>query len=85
MLFNKRTIQYISSSMEAVASCMFTHNVGVTIILFCLVISVGSQTFWWQYSYVSFIIVDYTFTGQGSWYYTYGSYMQLNKRLLPLL
>ena len=66
MLFNKYTIQSISSSMEAVASCMFTHNVGVTIILLCLVISVGSQTFWWQSSYVSFIIVDCTFTGQGS-------------------
>ena len=45
MLFNKYTIQCTSSSMEAVASCMFTHNVGLTIILLCLVISVGSQTF----------------------------------------
>ena len=79
-LFSKYTIQCISSPMGAVASCMFTYNVGIAIILLSLVISIGSQTFWWCIvTFLSLLLIAYSQV-KGHLYYMCGSYIQLSKK-----
>ena len=80
MLFSKYTIQCTASSMGAVASCMFTYNVGLTIILLYLVISIAFQTFWWGIvTFLSLLLIAHSQV-KHHLYYMCGSYIQLNKK-----
>ena len=80
MLFSKYTIQCISSPMGAVASCMFTYNVGIAVILLCLVISIGSQTFWWCIvTFLSLLLISHLQV-KGHLYSMCGPYIQLTKK-----